>query len=164
MNLNIIKGASKYTENTLFLIILLITNGFRDFILLIIDLGLNIYLAMKMKQFFDKKMAIKYKSEQQKPNKNRQPRKKKAKKLSTSEVKNTITTIALSFFSILQHILTFMVFIMILISTDKDFIWSLQIISGFSTQVKHASNLVILSIFNSKFRAVLIKLFTFTSN
>ena len=158
----VIKGASKYTENTLFLIILLIANGFRDFILLIIDVALNIYLTVKMREFFKRKIAIT--TQRQKSNKNVLPRKKKTKKLSMAEVKNTITTIALSSFSILHHILTFMVFIMIFISSDKDIVWSLQIVHGFSTQIKHGFNLIILSFFNDKFRSVLVETFTFTSN
>ena len=92
------------TKNPIFLITLLLANGFRDFILVIIDIVLNIYLAIKLRQFFKKKKIITDKSL-----KKEERKVTKKMKLSMSEVKNTITTFVLSSFSIIQHLVTFMV-------------------------------------------------------
>ena len=99
-------GPSAYTKSPLFLITLFLANGFRDFILVIIDIVLNIYLAVKLRQFFKKKKEITDKSLTTK----RQSEPVKTKfKLTKSEIKNTITTFVMSAFSILQHLVTFMV-------------------------------------------------------
>ena len=129
------------------MLLLLLANGTRFCILFIIDIVLNIYLILKLRQFFKKKGEITNKSLTGTSSK-----KQRNVKLSMSEVKNTMTTIFLSLLSILQHLVTFMVFIMLLISTDNKLIWNLTFISGFTTQVKHAANLFLFGVLNNKFR------------
>ncbi len=100
-----IKSKSKYTKNSIFLITVLFSNGFRDFILVLIDIGMNIYLGVKLREFLIKKeqilsMSIRTQSDDKKTDKG---------KISRNEIKNTITTFVLSLFSIIQSLVIFMV-------------------------------------------------------
>jgi len=101
----ILKGPSVYTKNQIFTYSVVGANVFRDFILMIIEIILNIILVLLLKRFVQKKLKVSVNNQQEDDDKRNDINKNKNK-----AIRNTaIIAVIMGFLSVLLHLVTFMV-------------------------------------------------------
>jgi len=101
----ILKGPSVYTKDQIFTYSVVGANVFRDLILMIIEIILNIILVVLLKRFVQKKFRITINNQQEDIDNRNDSNKNKNK-----AIKNTaIIAVIMGFLSILSHLGTFMV-------------------------------------------------------
>jgi len=129
----ILKGPSVYTKNQIFTYSVVGANVFRDLILMIIEIILNIILVVLLKRFVQKKLRITINNQQEDVDNRNDSHRNKNK-----AIKNTaIIAVIMGFLSVLLHLVTFMVKI-------KNFLYLLIFSVNY---IKHSLKLILFTFF-----------------